>query len=379
MRILLLNHYIPPDPAPTGRLIGELAEVLRENGWDAELVSGSRGGYRDSGAGKKSSKLLGWLRAHLLVIWRGIRAPRADLVLCLTDPPFLPLTASVIARFHRARLAHWCMDLYPELAIELDEVPHSTRPIVRQLGKLMQRIYRSSDPLVALDEAMAGRLAGMGGAAERGRIEVIPPWVQGSVDVGPEPSQDPDRFTWLYSGNLGRAHVYETLLQAQMRIEEADPPVAIELVFQGRGALREEAEARANELGLKRCIFRDYAPEAELVCRLREADLLVVTLDEALSGMLWPSKMALLKHLERGIVWVGPAGEISDWLESRKPDSAAFRPGDGDSLADWVLTQSAKKARLSGGQLGLESVHQERREACLRFEKILRRAVLGCQ
>ena len=42
MRILFLNQYFPPDPAPTGVLLGELAERLREAGHVIDFISAAQ-------------------------------------------------------------------------------------------------------------------------------------------------------------------------------------------------------------------------------------------------------------------------------------------------------------------------------------------------
>ena len=56
MRVLFLNQYFPPDPAPTGLLFGEIAEELRARGHEVIFVSSGQE-YR---AGQKLS--FRWVR-----------------------------------------------------------------------------------------------------------------------------------------------------------------------------------------------------------------------------------------------------------------------------------------------------------------------------
>ena len=90
-------------------------------------------------------------------------------------------------------------------------------------------------------------------------------------------------LVWLYSGNLGRAHEWETLLEAQQLLEKRGANWS--LIFQGGGPSRPLAEARARELCLKNCSWKDYVPEAELQDSLRAAKVLIVTQSAANTGL----------------------------------------------------------------------------------------------
>ena len=63
--------------------------------------------------------------------------------------------------------------------------------------------------VVALDEDMARRLAWSGA-----QVEIIRPWVFLPVieTLAHTPEQIQGSWTWIYSGNLGRAHEWQTLL-----------------------------------------------------------------------------------------------------------------------------------------------------------------------
>ncbi len=46
-RFLFLNQFVPPDPAPTARLLGDVGDVLRRRGHEIVFV-GDRSDYRGS-------------------------------------------------------------------------------------------------------------------------------------------------------------------------------------------------------------------------------------------------------------------------------------------------------------------------------------------
>jgi hypothetical protein len=147
-------------------------------------------------------------------------------------------------------------------------------------------------------------------------------------------------WTWLYSGNLGRAHEWETLLAAQAVLEKRG--LDIRLLFQGGGPARSAAESRSAELGLQQCEWRDYVREAELPNALGRAQVLVATQLPAAQGLLWPSKLALILSLPRPILWVGPTmGAIASRLRDL-PNTGIFAPGQAEEVADWLQALRAQ-------------------------------------
>jgi hypothetical protein len=173
--------------------------------------------------------------------------------------------------------------------------------------------------------------------------EIIGVWVFASVIAQTQraTAEAVAPWTWIYSGNLGRAHEWETLLAAQAILERRG--AGIRLLFQGGGPSRPAAEARAGELGLRQCEWKGYVDEAVLPDALRAGKVLVVTQLPAAQGLLWPSKLGLILSLPRPILWVGPVdGAIGRKLQAL-PQAGVFAPGEAVDMANWLL---ALKSRL---------------------------------
>jgi glycosyltransferase involved in cell wall biosynthesis len=182
-----------------------------------------------------------------------------------------------------------------------------------------------------LDADMAGHLRTYGVVPA-----VIAPWVLSSVTAQIERAraEPAEPWTWLYSGNLGRAHEWETLLKAQAILEKRGAD--LHLAFQGGGPARPTAEARARQLGLRQCHWKGYVPEEELSDSLQRAQVLVVTQVPAAQGLLWPSKLRLVLSLPRPILWVGPLnGAIARELAAL-PWAARFGQGEAAEVAEWL-------------------------------------------
>jgi glycosyltransferase involved in cell wall biosynthesis len=332
VRVLFLNQYFPPDPAPTGILLREVADALAAAGHEVVFASSGQD-YR--GGQKRGSRM----RRELQGLWALFRAALAtggvDAVVSATSPPMLVVIGAVVAKLRRARHYHWLFDMYPELATALGEVPEGAP--ARIFSAATRWAYRRAECVVALDEDMADRLKGYGVESR-----IIPPWVFEALLAalaaqrpyagnGPNEGEAP---VWLYSGNLGRAHEWRTLLDAQRLLEGEGTPWR--LVFQGGGPAWAAAQEYARQAGLARCEWRPYVPEAELPGSLLAADVLVVTQKPETCGLLWPSKLALVTSLPRRILWVGPTERAIARDLAALPQAGVFAPGDAAGVAKWL-------------------------------------------
>lgn len=348
MRVLFLNQYFPPDAAPTGVLLRELADELERAGHTVDFVAARqdyRAGQRKGGRMLREAKALGRM------LWDGVRRQRADVVVSATSPPCLLVVATLVALWHRARSVHWIMDLYPEIAVALGEVRAGF--VARLIGRVMGWCYRRAARVVVLDADMAARLR-----VHRVECAVIRPWVFAPVlrQLAAARGERMGEWTWIYSGNLGRAHEWETLLQAQAILEKRG--AGVRLLFQGGGPSRVAAQTRAAELGLRQCEWADYVEEAELPSSLLRCEVLVVTQLPAAQGLLWPSKLGLVMSLPRAIVWIGPVdGAIAGMLRAF-PHAGIFAPGEAGAVADWLLARKAGGAAVSAAAVFDPAAHR---------------------
>jgi glycosyltransferase involved in cell wall biosynthesis len=116
-----------------------------------------------------------------------------------------------------------------------------------------------------------------------------------------------------YSGNFGRAHEFQTILEAAEQL--AGVPT-IRFLFIGDGAqlysLRQEVDHR----GLPNVLFQPYQPREQLAYSLSASDLHLVSLRPALEGLIVPSKFYGIAAAGRPILFMGsPVGEIAKILQ----------------------------------------------------------------
>ena len=157
------------------------------------------------------------------------------------------------------------MDLYPDVAIALGELPPTGASKI--FRTLMRWAYHRCSIVVALDDDMAAHLKEVYGV----ETKIISPWAAADLtaEMIPPPTQitgtmvAAQSWTWLYSGNLGRAHEWRPIL-AQRGLEDRALP--IQLLFEGGGAMWKDAQRFASELKLKNCRWCE-TPTKRTRCR----------------------------------------------------------------------------------------------------------------
>jgi glycosyltransferase involved in cell wall biosynthesis len=357
-RFIFVNRFFAPDHSATGQLLGDLSCELARRGHHVQVVT-SRQRYDAPDARLPSTALVDGVSVHRVsgtrfgrgallgrgldlmsfqaAAWRRVRAlARAgDVMVAMTDPPLACVPAMHVAASCGALLVNWLQDLYPEVAIELG-VPLLRGPLAGGLGRLRDRALRAAAANVVVGERMAGNLLARGIAAER--LHVIANWCD-DEEVRPIAHRDnPLRRAWRlegnfvlgYSGNLGRAHEYDTVLGAAERLRD-DPRIIFLLIGGGRKFDELAGEVRARRLGhLFR--FMPYQDRSQLRNSLGVADVHWVSLQPGLEGLAVPSKIYGAAAAGRPIIAVAaPDGEIAS-LVRRHDCGFVVKPGQADAL-----------------------------------------------
>jgi glycosyltransferase involved in cell wall biosynthesis len=211
-------------------------------------------------------------------------------------------------------LINWLQDLFPEVACAL--APNALPGwLEKGLLAARDRSLRLAAMNVVLSEGMQARLVARGINAKR--VEVIPNWANAAEVVPRTTAESQTRrrvgldpcFVVGYSGNLGRAHEFETLLGAA-RLLQADPDVVF--LITGGGAKATSLQQAVQSQGLTNLVFQDYQPPELLGDSLAAADVHFVSLLPCLEGLIVPSKIYGILAAGRPAVFVGdPNGDVA--------------------------------------------------------------------
>ncbi|MGE0055179.1 MAG: glycosyltransferase family 4 protein [Hyphomicrobium sp.] len=387
MKLIFVNRYFFPDHSATSQLLSDLAFALAAAGQAVAVIT-SRQSYDDAkaslapievvngvrvvriwttrfGRSNLVGRAIDYLTFYLSAAWAMYRLARSgDVIVAKTDPPMLSVIAAPIARMRGAKLINWLQDLFPEVAQAIGVgTPSLTAPVFRFMKSVRDRSLKAASANVVLGDLMAKRVEALGVAPDH--ILIISNWADGGLVTPLEPAHNSlredwklsDKFVVGYSGNLGRAHEYTTLLDAIEELEKRScvkpsnierpcnnedhssaitsipvtPPIV--WLFIGGGALYDAFQREAKARGLTSVVFKPYQPRDRLSQSLSAADVHLVSLRPDLEGLIVPSKFHGITAVGRPTLFIGdPDGEIAQ-LVKRYDCGLTVPQGDGSALA----------------------------------------------
>lgn len=360
-KIIFVNRFFFPDHSATSQILSDLAFHLAGDEASVCVIT-SRQIYDNADAvlpareyingvdvtrvitttfGRRTlvGRGMDYLTFYMMAGWALLlKCRRNDIVIAKTDPPLISLVCVVIAKLKGARLVNWLQDLFPEVAIRLG-VGLGEGRIGRALVFLRNVSLRFAEKNVAIGVEMQRLLLGQGISAEK--LEVISNWSDDEALIPIDREQNPLRNEWGicsefvvgYSGNLGRAHDANTIIETAKRVEgRAD----IKFLMIGGGIQFSQMQERAAADGLSNIIFKPYQARKRLAASLGVADLHIVMLQANLEGLIVPSKFYGVAAAGRAVAFLGSkTGEIARVvLESGC--GAVFDIGDSVGLAEYI-------------------------------------------
>jgi glycosyltransferase involved in cell wall biosynthesis len=245
MHIVFFNRSFYPDMAATGQLLTELCEGLAgQYGFNVSVVAGppyhpqNRDFKEHFPLAQEQYNGIKILRAHSTILPKkkaicrfanyisyflssvvaGSHLRKPDVVVSLTDPPIIGLAALLWARIHGAKFVFWCQDVFPEVALLLEDFRNDS--LNRVLDKINRFLLRKADKTVAIGETMRRRLVEIK-KAPKDKIRVIHNWAD-CEKIQPINSSNRfrsqynlnNKFVVMHSGNIGLSQDIERLIES---------------------------------------------------------------------------------------------------------------------------------------------------------------------
>jgi colanic acid biosynthesis glycosyl transferase WcaI len=392
LRIAFFNRSYWPDMAATGQYLTELAQDLVErHGCEVTVVAGqpltvsavgpraifsreTRNGVhiiRANGthfrprrfAGRAANYLSYFSSAALASVF--VQQP--DVVVSLTDPPIIGLLALATARRTKAKFAFWCNDIFPEVAVLLEDFQSDL--VNAGLDRINRYLIARADLVVSIGPRMKRRLVEEKGA-DASRVETIQYWADCDAIV-PTPRDNAfaranglvDKFVVMHSGNVGASQNLDMIVDAADQLRDRS-----DIVFAiiGDGVRRPALAAAAQARGLTNVRFFPYQPKETLDQSFGTADVFVVSLKAGIEGYIVPSKLyGTLAAGRPYIAAVDPSAEPADVAREHRC-GLLVNPGDVDAFVGAVT-------RLKNDPDECAAMGRRAREAAWLFDR--RRAV----
>lgn len=374
-RVVFVNRYFYPDLSATSQMLFDLTCRLAQQGIDVHVVCSDRlyddpsqqlvseemvrgvhvhrawtshfGRSRLQGRALDYASFYATASAKLLRLLR-----RGDIVVAKTDPPLISIVAAAIAKLRGARLVNWLQDVFPEVASHLGANPLPAW-LDDRLKKLRDHSLSVAHANVVLGTRMREHLEQRN--IPRERIRIIENWADGDA-VTPKSAEScelrtrlgiADKFVVAYSGNLGRAHEFETLLGAAERLSGDD---SIVFVMIGGGAKMQQLQAAVTAKRLPNFHFLPYQPRELLSDSLACADVHLACLLPQLEGLIVPSKFYGILAAGRPTIFIGDQdGELARIIGDARCGASV---GVGDAQALVAAIERLKADPVSREQMG---------------------------
>lgn len=296
--------------------------------------------------------------------------PKPDCLVVTTAPPFSLLLAVVARLCRRVPFVYVIEDLYPEIAFVSGLVNASSRVgglILMFFGWMMSQ----ASATIVLGHYMKQRVMSSHPSLNEKTIYPIHNWQDGSLiyPLGRE-RQNTNSVLLQYSGNLGEAHDFDTLLAA---IKLLPREVDIKFEFVGRGRKLSMLKDALAQNQLSQCQIKDYVPQERLNESLNQADVCLVTLAKGYEGLIVPSKIYGIMAAGKPVIFIGALeGEIPSLIREHE-SGWVVEQGDVSQLTKVILL-AAQRADLRK-QLGNNArrafeTHYERSLATAKYIQI---------
>lgn len=306
MKILVINQYFPPDSSGTAYMLGQLAEDLARV-HEVTVVAGTpsyapgANHFRPQGVRVLRVRSTSFSRGHLLgrlcnyltfaslSAWKGAFGVRPDVVVTMTDPPFIGIVGVCAALRHGVPFALICHDVFPDIAIAMGRMRNrGVIGIWRLLNRLMR--WRAARILV-VGRDMVERLSSQG--VDPRKLTYVPTWANPQT-IDPEAIRGlRERYGWsgrfvvMHAGNAGLAQNLGILADLAEQVQGSPE---IEIVVLGDGPGKPPLEQMIAQRRLGNLKLLPMLPRQRAQALMAAADLHVISLVPGLWGCATPSK-----------------------------------------------------------------------------------------
>ena len=323
MKLYFINQHFPPDVAPTGRLISELAHKLKAefnihvltdfpsyHNTDLKLkknelwegIEITRFGNSSPGREKTQSRFLGYAlfltRAFFFVVFN-VRSN--DIVVTLTTPPFAGFLGWVAKKLKGSKFIYWGMDLHPEAEVAVGWVSENSF-MHKVLKAIHSKILVSADTIVVLGEFMKQRMLTEYPTVLAEKVEIIPTWEKSTE--GKLTEEKYPIFTVNYSGNLGLVHDIEFFKQVILSLKDHSD---VHFTFSGSGPSQEDLKTFLIQHHVSNVEFISYQDTLTHRQHLKSSHLNWFSLKSNCGGIAVPSKLAPYLLSGNPVLFCGPA------------------------------------------------------------------------
>jgi glycosyltransferase involved in cell wall biosynthesis len=370
MRILITSLVYPPEHAPAGIMVAELAHELARAGHEVTVLTGFPShpagrlfpGWKARLLSREQAEgpftllrclhsfvprfgALGKMWYHFTFavssFWAGLWAGRFDVLVLQSTPAFCGPAAILLAWIKKAKTFYWIHDIHPESTINAGLLKEGALAAV--LKATDSWVCRRTSIVATPTEEMREVILARGLPAEH--VVIQRHWLD-EDRIQPLPQTgwrdkhgvSPGDFVVLHAGTIG--YISGALVIVEAAKVLAKHP-GILFLFVGDGPLKAELQKKAKEYGLANVRFLPFQAEEDLSSMLASADVGLVVLKAESAATSIPSKMYGYTSAGRPVIAsVAPASSVARFISAGR-FGWAVPPADPEALAGAVLQAAA--------------------------------------
>lgn len=319
LQLLIICQWFPPEYAPIGVMLRELAEDLVQKGHSVTIITGYPNypsgvvfdGYKKKMVSREKFKGINILRCYLytsphrtffrrvlnfltfgfssLVVAFGLK--NQDLLYVVSPPLTNGMMALVLKRLKGMKYVFNVQDIYPDVAIATG---HLQNPLlIKLLQRIEKLVYHKSEQTLVISEGFKANLISKG--VPESKIAVVPNWID-TYEVVPISKANTfscaygleHKFVVLYSGTIGIISGAKVLLDTAALLSVYQDII---ILFVGEGVAKAEIMDQAKQRSLNNIRFFPLQPREHLSEVQSTADVSIVTMQRGKGKTSVPSKV----------------------------------------------------------------------------------------
>jgi len=376
IKLLFICQWFPPEYAPIGIMLKELAEDMIKHGHTVTVITGFPNhpagvlfkGYRKRLFFKEIINGIRVIRCYLYTSFRktflhrianfisfgatsfvtALLLDKKDLLFIVSPPLSNGLIALLLRQMKGLRFVFNVQDLYPDVAISTGVIRN--RLLIRILKIIELFVYRGAERVAVISEGFKKNLLIKG--VPNSKIQIICNWLD-TCEIYPVSRNNEfarnhgltEKFVVLYSGTIGMVSGAEIIIECAEKLRRYGD---ILFLFVGEGVVKEAIVEKARVTGLDNIKFLSFQPREILSQVQSSADVSIVTLSKGKGKTSVPSKV------------LGYMAAARPVIASVDPDSDTWQLIEGAGCGICVDPED-----VQGLSMAIESLYHDRERARL--------------
>jgi len=393
--IVIITQYFYPDIASTAQLMTDLAQGLASRNYQVKVFTSSKSGkFNFNDNFLKKVKVIQWksnifddkvilgksLNSLFFLVISSIyvfKYVHKDIpILIVSNPPYIGIVGLLVKLFKPSNFYFVFQDIFPESAV-ISKIIKSGGMVYLIFSFITYLICQKSEITITLSRSMKKLLETKYPDLNKSSIKVIENWSIEDIKILPKENNEfaikhhlVDRFTLLYSGNIGRVHDIESIALASYLLK--DKP--INFVFIGDGYKKKILVYYQEKYKLKNIMLLPFQPRSILSQSLTACDISIVSLIEGAEKIIAPCKLYGMLASGRAILSISSSGSYIEEILHEYNCGINCPPHNPEQLAATITELAANPERVK--EMGEKSrqLYEERytfRRALDEYEKII--------